>query len=162
MKRILLITILGILFLSPMDSMAQLKKNAETPDFTGILTAPSNDVLFGFLDPSKMHMRHSFSMSYGAMGSHGMMLGAYLNTIDYQISEKLFLRTNIGVMSSPYNTYGEEFYLNKPQLFGGAMLKYQIDDDSSVMLRFDTAPGHYYYRPGYRNTMFNSFDRFSD
>ncbi len=126
------------------NSVAQLRKDTVSPNISGILAAPGADVLFGLIDPSKIQMYHSASMSYGAMGGNGMMLSSYINTIDYQISENLFLRTNLGIMTSPYNTYGEDFYLNKPRIFGGAQLQYNISENSKLFLQFETRPYGYY------------------
>lgn len=147
MKRALYVSILIVAFFVWTESgFAQLRKDIAKPNISGVLTNPGADFLFGLLDPSKIHMRHSFAMSYGSFGSGGLMLSSYLNTIDYQITEKLFLRTNLGIMTSPYNTYGENFFLNKPQFFGGAQLDYKINNNTSLQLRFDSAP-YYYYRP---------------
>lgn len=151
------IVVLGLAVLLPNESRAQLKSSASNPNISSVLSTPYNGSLFGFLDPSKLQMHHSFSMSYGSGFGQGMMLSSYMNTIDYQISEKLFLRANLGIMSSPYNTYGENFYLNKPKFFGGATLKYQINDKTSMMLRIDTAP-YYYYRPTLGEYYYNRFE----
>jgi hypothetical protein len=102
-------------------------------------------------------MHHTFSSSYTGFSGQGMMLNSYLNTIDFQLSENLFLQTNIGLMNSPYNTFGEDFYLNDAQFFGGAKLKYQFNEHSSLQLQFDYSP--YYSRypslGGYRYNNFN-------
>ncbi len=136
-----------LVVLIPAASFAQLKKDTSLPKFSQILARPSNDFFFGFLDPSKMNMHHTVSMSYGAFGGQGMMLSSYINTMEYRFSENLMLTTNLGVMTSPYNTFGEDFFLNKPQLFGGAMLQYRINEDASLMLQFEVSP--YYYMNNY-------------
>ena len=155
MKRFIVFIFIAALFTMPARSFAQLKKDARLPNFSGLLATPSQDVLFGLIDPSKIQMHHSFSMSYGAFAGQGVMVGAYLNTIDYRVSDNLFIRTNLGVMTSPYNTFGENFYLNKPRLFGGGELHYKIDDNSSLMLRVDVGPG--YYQPGYGYSPYSSY-----
>lgn len=141
MKRLIYIIMLVVVL--PAASFAQLKRDTTPPKFTQLLASPSADFLFGFLDPSKLNMHHSVSTSYSAFGGHGMMLSSYINTMEYKFSENLMLRTNLGIMTSPYNTFGDNFYLNKPQLFGGAMLHYKINEKSSVILQFEVAP--YYY-----------------
>jgi hypothetical protein len=138
------------------NSQAQLKKDTGNPNISSVLSKPNTDFLLGLLDPSKVHMHHSFSTSYSAFGNQGMMLSSYLNTIDFQLSENLFLQTNIGLMNSPYNTFGEDFYLNDTKFFGGAKLKYRINDQSSVQLQFDYSP--YYYYPTLGSYRYNSFN----
>lgn len=138
----------SLLLFVPQESSAQFRKDTGNPNISGIMSVPGTDVLFGLIDPSKIHMQHSLSMSYGAFGNNGMMLNTYMNILDYQISDKLMLRTNLGIMSSPYNTMGNDFYLNKPRLFGGAQLEYKMSENSRLLLQFQSQPG-YYYRPGF-------------
>ena len=151
----LFVTLLVLLF--SINSYAQLKKDTGNPNISGILSSANKDFLLGFLDPSKIHMRHSFSMSYAGFSGQGMMLNSYMNIIDFQLSENLFLQTNIGLMNSPYNTFGEDFYLNDTKLFGGAKLKYRINDQSSIQLQFDYTP-YYYYSPMLGSYRYNNFD----
>ena len=151
----ILMTVFLVLILA-INSHAQLKKDTGNPNISSILTTSNGDFLLGFLDPSKIHMHHSFSTSYSAFGSQGMMLYSYLNTIDFQLSENWLLQTNIGLINSPYNTFGENFYLNDTKLFGGAKLKYRINDQSSVQLQFDYTP--YYYYPTLGSYRYNHFD----
>lgn len=147
--RLFIFVFFVLIFLNPQKDYAQLKKYDGGPRISEVLTKPGTSLL-GFLDPSKFHMSHNFSMSYSALGNgSGMMLNAYINTIDFQLADNLFLRTNIGIMSSPYNTFGDNFFLNKPQFFGGAELKYDFNDNSSLFFKFDIAPYQTYY---------NSFD----
>ncbi len=148
MKKTAVIALLFVFLAAlPNNSFAQFKRDMGNPNISGVLTAPGSDFLFSFLDPSKISMHHSMSMSYGMAGRNGMALSTYMNTIDFQLSENLFLRTNLGIMSSPYNTLGENFYLNKPRLFGGAQLHYKINDHSSLFLQVQSNPGGL-YRPG--------------
>ncbi len=140
----------------PNTSFAQFKRDTGAPNISGVLTAPGSDFLFGFLDPSKISMHHSMSMSYGMAGRNGMALSSYMNTIDFQLSENLFLRTNLGIMSSPYNTLGENFYLNKPRLFGGAQLHYKINEHSSLFFEVQSNPGGL-YRPGLSDYNYQPF-----
>jgi hypothetical protein len=158
MKKLRIIPILTvILLIIHVQGFAQLKKDAGSPNISGILNTPRNDFLFGFLDPSKIHMNHSFSMSYNALGGQGMMLSSYMNTIHLQLSDNLSVQTNIGLLSSPYNTFGENFYLNDPKVFGGAKIKYQFNENSSVQLQFNYTP-YYYYQPNIGSYRFNHFE----
>ena len=167
MKRLVILSFVIALLTFPSHSFAQLKKDTGAPNFSGLLASPGKDMFLGFLDASKIQMHHSFSMSYGAMAGQGLMLGSYLNTIDFRVSDNLFIRTNLGIMTSPYNTFGENYYLNKPRFFGGGEIHYKINDKSSVMLRVDVGPG--YYQPGYgyspysmtRYPFGNNFNNFS-
>ncbi|MEJ2054143.1 MAG: hypothetical protein P8X42_09510 [Calditrichaceae bacterium] len=151
------LTVIFLVLSFSINARAQLKKDTDKPNISSVLTMPDNNFLLGFLDPSKIDMHHSFSMSYTGFGGQGMMLNTYMNTIDFQLSKNLLLETNIGLMNSPYNSFGEDFYLNDTKLFGGARLKYNINEKSSLQLQFDYSPYYYPYQTlgSYR---FNNFD----
>ena len=148
-----------VILLNPQKDYAQLKKYDKGPRISDVLTRPGSG-LFSFISSDKFHMSHSISTSYSAFGSGGgMMLNSYVNTIDMKLSDNLFLRTNIGIMSSPYNTFGDNFFLNKPQFFGGAELKYDFSDNSSLLFKVDYSPyNRNYYSPfysPYNNSVFS-------
>ena len=141
-----------MILIIPALSFAQLKKDVATTNISNTLsTAAFNNSMFGFLDPSKFHMSHGFSMSYMTMGGVGMMLNSYTNTINYRFSEKLFLTTKLGIMNSPYNSLPGNSPWNDVQFFGGAELKYLPSEDSAIIFRFESTPmmypgNRYYYR----------------
>jgi len=148
-KYLALLTALMFIVAVPQTSLAQFKDAAAPPNVSGILNQGQSDMYLGFLNPDKLQMHHSFSMSYGGFsGGNGLMLNTYVNTIDYQFSDKLFLRTNLGIMSSPYNTYGKDFLLNKPQFFGSAELTYQLNNNTRIQLGIQRSP-FMYYNPYY-------------
>ncbi|MHB2150614.1 hypothetical protein ACX8XP_16290 [Calditrichota bacterium LG25] len=143
-KKLQVILFVIVFFIMTLPLSAQFRNQPTQPNISTILSNPQPSLFSGFLNPDKLQMHHSVSMSFGAMGGQSMMLSSYMNTIDYQFSDKLWLRANIGIMSSPYNTFGQEFYLNKPQFFGGAQLHYKISENSKITLEFNSAP---FYRP---------------
>ncbi len=161
--HLFIIVFLSLIFLNPQKNYAQLKKYDKGPRISDVLTKPAGG-LFSFISSDNFHMSHSISASYSAFGSGGgMMLNSYVNTIDMRLSDKLFLRTNIGIMSSPYNTLGNNFFLNKPQFFGGAELRYDFNEESSLLFKVDYSPYGAYYNPfysPYRNSLFghSAFD----
>ncbi len=124
---------------------AQFRNQPTKPNISTILSNPRASLFNGFLNPEKLQMHHSVSMSFGTFGGQSLMLSSYMNTINYQISDRLWLRANIGIVSSPYNTFGQDFSLNKPQFFGGAQLNYKLSEHSSITLEFNRTP--FYYRP---------------
>ena len=154
-----------ILLLIPCLAFAQLKKDSKQPDFTNILAKPENSFLMSFLDPSKFQMNHSFSMSFGAGGGQQMLQNAYVNTMFFQFSENLTLTTDLGIMQTPYHTFGENSSVSNPQFFGGAQLNYKISDKSFLQLRFESVPYNYfnsrnnYYDPFYRSNLFDNRNR---
>jgi hypothetical protein len=154
--------LLTIVLILPVLSFGQLKKDLKQPDFSNVLTQPSNPAsVFSFLDPSKLKMGHSVSMSYSSFGGESVVMNSYMNTIDYQFNDQLSLRTNIGIMASPYNSMPNNSYLNNQQFFGGAELNYRPSKDMFLSLKFESMP-YNYYRPSlwdsrYFNSGFNKW-----
>jgi hypothetical protein len=146
MKKGLLVFIFVFI---PMLAFAQLKSQTKMPSISDAIAKPNTGSFFGLFDPTRLSMHHSFSMSYMTMGSAGgMMVNSYMNTIDYQISNPLFLRLNLGLMNIPYSSL-QNPVLNNTQFFGGAELYYRPSDNTLLKFGFDVRPG--YYGPGYYN-----------
>lgn len=138
------------ILLVPVLGFAQLKKDAGKINISNTLeTGAMQNSFFGFLDPSKFHMQHGFSVSYAAMGGGGIMMNTYTNTIDYKFSDQWSVRTILGIMNSPYNTLPGASYLNDAQFFGGAEVRYRPSEDTSLMLRIESVPAGYYYQRGF-------------
>jgi len=143
---------LVLVFCLPYIILAQLKENTKLPAFSQVGVRPNSNLILGFLNSEKLKMHHTFSMSYMSMGrAGGMMVNSYLNTIEYQISNPLFMRLNLGIANSPYNSFNNPA-LNNTQFFGGAELFYRFNENSLIKVGVDVRPGYYgpaYYRPGY-------------
>ena len=145
---------IGILLILAFPALvfSQLKKQSEMPEFSNVGIRPSSNVILGFLNPEKFSMHHTFSMGFMSMGrAGGMMVNSYMNTINYQISNPLFLRLNLGLMNTPYNSFNNAA-LNDVQFFGGAELFYRPSENSLIKVGVDVRPGYYgpaYYNNGY-------------
>jgi len=152
MKNLRLLVVLFIIL--PMAGYGQLKKDVSKPNISNTLnSATYANGLLGFLDPSRLSMQHSFSMSYMSFGGGGMMVNTYMNTLNYTFSDKLFLSTNLGIMNSPYNSFSAKNALNQTQFFGGAELIYLPTKNSVLSIRFDYSP--YMYQPYVRSPFYN-------
>ena len=138
--------ILLLLVLVPVIGFAQFKSQTKMPSFSRVLTHPTNNLILGFINPDRLDMHHSFSMSYMTFGKQSLMVNSYMNTINYQISNPLWLRLNLGIMNSPYNSLPNSS-LNKTQFFGGAELFYRPGENSLIRIGVDVRPG--FYRPLY-------------
>ncbi len=145
MKSRIILIALVLSVLLPLNGFAQLKSNSKMPDFTSILSQPVGGFFDNLLDPSKFHMSHSFTMSFGMAGGAQMLQNSYVNTMFFQLSDNMRLTTNLGVMATPYHTFGNNSYLNKPVFFGGAQLDYKISDNTRLMFRIESSPYNNYY-----------------
>lgn len=82
-----------------------------TPSFTGAarvrdLASEPSGPGWALLDPSRFHMRQSYSISYmsGSGGSGSM--GLYLNEMEYQLFEPLTLHVGLGYLHQPFGSRG--------------------------------------------------------
>ena len=60
---------------------------------------------FSFFDPSKLTMHHSYSMSYYTGGGRSGSIGYYMNSIEYEFSNPLKIRVDLGYLHSPTNMF---------------------------------------------------------
>lgn len=142
--------LIALILIVPVLSFAQLKKDAGKINISNTLeTGGMQNSLMGFLDPSRFHMQHGFSVSYSAMGGAGVMMNAYTNTIDYKVNDQVSVRTILGIMNSPYNTLPGQSYLKDAQFFGGAEIIYRPSDETSLLLRVESVPSSYYFQRGF-------------
>ena len=148
-----------IVLLVPFLAFAQLKKDTKIPDITNVIAKPVDNFLLSFSDPSKFQMNHTLSMSFGMAGGNQMLQNSYLNTMLFNLSDKLTLTTDIGILSTPYHTFGENSSFNNPRFFGGAELNYQVSENSFIQLRFESLPYNSYYNNGYYNSYRSPFYR---
>jgi hypothetical protein len=151
MKVIRYITILLVMI--PVLGFAQLKTNISKPNISETLETQQKDAFTGFLDPARFHMSHSLSMSYMSFGGGGAVINTYVNTLNYQFSDELFLTTNLGIMNTPYSSLPGSDQQNQYEFFGGAELKYLPSKNTAIFLRVERTPGYYngnyYNRYGY-------------
>lgn len=151
-----------VLVFLPLILSAQLKKDLNKPDFSQYLTTPqsASNSLFGFLDPSKLTMSHQLSMSYSSFGGQSVMLNSYVNTMNYRFNDQWNLKTNLGIVASPYNSMPNNAFLNENQFFGGAELTYKPSDKTTVSLKIESMP-YYMYSP-YNSYYSNRFNWMKD
>ncbi len=139
MKRGVMVVLMLLL---PAIGMAQFKSQTRLPDFRSVLTSPSSS-LFSFLNSDRLQMNHTFSVSYMNFGGQGLLVNTYMNTINYQISEPLFLRINLGVLNTPLNSFLPN--TNNTQFFGGADLYYRPSKNVLFHIGIQSQPGYLYY-----------------
>lgn len=117
----------------------------------------SSSSLFGWFDPSKFSMHHSFQMSYMTMGGgQGMSLGTYTNSMQYEFSDRLNARADVSLSYSPYNSFSSGLTGSKRNdlsslYLSRAELNYKPWDNTRIQLSFRQLPygGYSYYSPFY-------------
>ncbi len=113
--------------------------------------------LFGWFNPDKFFMRHSFDMSYTSFGGQGLSLGTYTNSMMYQFADNFNAKAEIAFSFSPYNSIAQ---FNKSDFskvyLKNAELNYKPSDNTSISLSFRQMPYGYYN--GYHNGYYSPFD----
>lgn len=135
--------IIALLVLASTAASAQFKAEARDLDMGDALTSPRPSLSLGWLDPSRFEMHHSFSSSFIGGGGNSMMLNSYTNTILYRFSDPLTMRLNLGLMSTPYNTFLDNTPgVNTTRFFGSAELFYKPTENTRVHFGVGVYPGY--------------------
>lgn len=94
------------------------------------------------LDPSRLKMSHSYSLSFVTGGGRSQTIGLYMNSIEYQISRPLTLRLHLGYLHQPTALFGRSRSSN----FGGTFLPgFELDYRPSENFFFKINMSSYTY-----------------
>jgi hypothetical protein len=133
-----------------------------------ILRTGDGSFLSGLFDISKFNMHHSFSLSYMSFAGQGMSLGVYTNSMQYKFSDDLDVRTDISLMTSPFNSLGKDAQNSLSGLFlNRAELNYRPWKNALLQISYRQIPAAYWLGSGYGYGFggMNSFygiDRYQD
>jgi hypothetical protein len=149
MKKLIILIIAAVSLVS-----AQFRGTESQPDPRLKFLSSSGGAVF---DMSKMSVSHSLSMSYFNTGSGSVMLNEYIAGINYQISDPLTLRLNLGMSYTPYSSFlpAEE---NSTDIYlKSATLDYRPSDSFRMRVDFRTVrPSDYLNSDPFRqNDYFN-------
>jgi hypothetical protein len=91
---------------------------------------------FSLLDPSRLHMTQSYSLMYSNSKAGSSSLAMYFNSIEYQVSNPLTVRFNIGYLHQPGAILKSGGTSSRGgQIIPGLSLVYRPSD--SFLFRFD-------------------------
>lgn len=114
-------------------------------------TSIKSNVGLSLVDPSRLHIRQGYTLSYSSFGGRGLMTGMYQIGLTYEIARPLSITANIGYLHQPQNLFmrGRTNSIN-----GKFLTDFRLDfrPSENFFLRIDISsfPSAYY---------FNSFDR---
>ncbi len=101
------------------------------------------------LDPSRLHIQQSYSMSYLSMGGQGATQGVYLNTVSYQFSLPLSLSLQWGIAHQPFaSRFSNSSMWTSGPFLSAAQLTYQPKPNMLLQFNFQQAPYAVPYRYG--------------
>lgn len=141
-------------------------RNQTAPKVTandGIISTENSGSLFGFINPNNFHMKHTYSMSYTSIGSNGIAIGEYTNSMRYDFTNNLNVQVDASLIHSPYSSFGNGFadqisgaYLSKAQI------NYKPTKNTFITIEYNNRPfgyyNDYYWNSFYRNSMWNNWN----
>lgn len=152
MKKIAILWSLVAVMLCFTTATAQFKSTIDPRPTVAesILRTDDGSFLSGLFDPSKFNMQHSFSLSYTSVAGQGISLGVYTNSMQYKFSDNLDVRTDISLMTSPFNTLGKDAQSSLSGLFlNRAELNYRPWQNTLLQISYRQIPSAYWLGSGY-------------
>ena len=101
------------------------------------------------LDPNKLSISHSYSLSYYTAGGSGYNQGLYLNTINYQFSDPLLMQVRFGYLHQPFGGSNNISEGNNKFFVQRAMLQYRPFKNTTLVIDYQAYPSplmNPYYR----------------
>lgn len=144
MKKLVL-----IFAIASVTIFAQYKDDGfNTPSVKDGFINQNSSPLFGFLNSDNFEMKHSFNLSYSSFAGQGLSLGVYTNSMFYKFNDQLNLQVDASLVTSPYNTLGEDFTNNLNGLYlSKAALNYRPSKDVLISIQYRNLPSAFYYNP---------------
>lgn len=105
----------------------------ETPSATG----------FRLLDPSRLKMSQSYSMSYFSGSGNSGSVGLYMNTLEYQFSRMLTVRVGLAYLHQPLGflqNSGGRSELSEGRFLPNMSIDFRPSNKFRMLLDFRTVP----------------------
>jgi len=129
------------------------KKESLNSITSSLIRSDGGGLLFGWLNPNKLLIRNSYTLSYTSGGGNSFSLGTLTSSFMYQISDPLFIVLDLSLVHSPYNNLGSDFSRNVTGLYlTRAQLNYQPSDNVLLQLQFRQFPTSYWLNDYYFET----------
>ena len=140
--------ILAALILVPVVVFAQ-----GVPEIKGKSYAKKDS--YSLFDPSRLTMRQSYSLGFYSGGGQSGSIGYYLNSIEYQFSNPLRIRVDLGYLHSPTSLFsGRSSTLNSGAFVPGLAIDWRPQKNILFRLDYRYVPlgvygrsSPYYYDP---------------
>lgn len=166
MKKMMVSVGLLVVMLCFTTATAQFKSKVEPRQTVSesIMRTDGGSFLFGWFDPSKFNMRHSFSLSYQTFGGQGLSMGIYTNSMMYKFSDDLDIQADVSLMASPFNSFGKQAQNSLNGLFlNRAELNYRPWKNALFQIQYQQLPPIYWLNSGYRSwNAFDGIDRYQE
>ena len=147
-NKIGLVFFISILF-SFGSAFAQIESPAKSESDKDLLGVKSNAKSFSLLDPSKLRMSHSYTLSYFSSERSSGSFGVYTNVLEYKFSNPLTLTLSLNYLHQPLSVFHKDDLRVKDAILPNFQLRYRPNDSFSFTINVLTYP--YLYHPGNTN-----------
>ena len=115
---------------------------------------PDQRSSISLLDPGRLSMHHGFSLSMASMGGQSQSYGIYSNQLQYLISNKWSLFTNLNLIQPTHSSMPTGVNTFTGQIYGGAQLLYRPSSSLQLSISVDNYPRLYRNYPANRYSPF--------
>jgi hypothetical protein len=118
-----------------------------TTNSTGLsaLSGASPRPAFSLLDPSRLHMTQSYSLSYMSGAGQGKMIGMYINQIDYEFAKPLRISFAIAYLHQPQGLWGARTQISGNKLLPSFRLDWRPSRNFRFVLNYETLSPYQFY-----------------
>jgi hypothetical protein len=131
----------------PVNGPVQSESETQTPETATSLYNAATP--FRLLDPSRLTMNHSYSLSYFSGPAGGQSVGMYMNSIGYQIAKPLYIQFDLGIMHNPGALVGSGNATAGARILPNFMLRYNPSPKFNLIVDVRTMPTYNMSYPGY-------------
>jgi hypothetical protein len=148
----------------PATLIAQgLPSTGESGGFTGapragdLLAPAKTNTGFSLLDPSRLSIHHSYTLSYFSGGGQSGSVGMYMSTIEYQFAQPLSVRVGLGYLHQPLGFLNSNANPVGNEILPNFQVEWRPSENFHFQVDYLTVPTSAYgngygwggYRPGY-------------
>ncbi|MBN2410937.1 hypothetical protein JXQ31_04535 [candidate division KSB1 bacterium] len=148
-----------LLILMPCLVFGQYKSDTGPVDISTALRTPVNagKSALGILglDPSRLDISQSYTMSYMSMGGQGISQGVYLNTMTYHFKLPMTLSFQWGMAHQPFAGSNDAPFLKSGPFISGAQFRYKPTENTVLEVEYSQNP--YGYNSWYYNDRFRRY-----
>lgn len=147
-----------------LTTIAQFKQQVESRPNVGesLIRPEGSGLMFGWFDPSRLTMHHSYSLSYMTTAGQGLSVGMYTNSMFYRIADPLDVQVDISLMHSPYNSFGTTRDFSGLVL-SRAQLNYRPAENMLLQIQYRQLPPMYWMGGSNRySSFFSGVGRFDE
>lgn len=101
--------------------------------------------VFSLLDPSRLHMTQSYSLSYVSGVGQGKMIGMYINQIDYEFAKPLRVSFAVAYLHQPQGLWGARTQISGNKLLPSFRLDWQPSRNFRFILNYETRSPYQLY-----------------